>query len=101
MLKDIDKLPQGPDWEVQTIEVEGNTGTEVVEFWRRNPLDTLKRMLVDPDLKDHLTYAPVRHYTGPDRKTRRRGEAWTSDLVWNMQVSCIRAFKRAQTHQVK
>ena len=101
MLKDVDKLPQGPDWEVQSIELTGNNGSEIVEFWKRNPMDTLKRMLADRKFKKHLKYAPERHYECPNRRKRRRGEAWTSDLMWRMQVSQISASEPAQTYKVK
>ncbi|KAG8689436.1 hypothetical protein FRC11_002597 [Ceratobasidium sp. 423] len=39
--KDIDKLPHGPDWEVQPFKLTGNGGEEVVELWKRNPLDVI------------------------------------------------------------
>ncbi|KAF8598354.1 hypothetical protein BDV93DRAFT_561399 [Ceratobasidium sp. AG-I] len=87
MLKDIDKLPHGTDWEVQTIEVSGDQGTETVEFWKRNPLDMLKSMLLDKKFKKHLHYAPERHYIDRQRKRRQRGEMWTGDLMWKMQDS--------------
>ena len=87
MLKDIDKLPHGTDWEVQTIEVSGDQGAETVEFWKRNPLDMLKSMLLDSKFKKHLHYVPERHYVDRKCKRRRRGEMWTSDLMWKMQVS--------------
>ncbi|KAJ1299555.1 hypothetical protein OPQ81_007349 [Rhizoctonia solani] len=32
--KDIDKLPHGPDWEVQPFKLRGNSREEVVELWK-------------------------------------------------------------------
>ncbi|KAG8687192.1 hypothetical protein FRC11_007621, partial [Ceratobasidium sp. 423] len=40
--KDIDKLPHGLDWEVQPFKLTGNSGEEVVELWKRNPLDVIQ-----------------------------------------------------------
>ncbi|CAE7180458.1 unnamed protein product, partial [Rhizoctonia solani] len=99
MLQDIDKLPHGPDWEVQPFKLTGNCGEEIVELWKRNPLDVIRALLLDKKLRKYLHYVPQRHYTGRDRKNRRRGELWTGDWLWNVQqliedefatvISCI------------
>lgn len=90
LLRDIDTLPHGPDWQVETIEIAGDNGTrEVVDFWKWDTLEWLKRMLRDKQLGPHMQFVPQRHYTSPDRKKRRRGEMWTSNLMWKLQVSIM------------
>ncbi|CUA69803.1 Protein transport protein Sec61 subunit alpha [Halocynthia roretzi] [Rhizoctonia solani] len=99
MLKDIDKLPHGPDWEVQPFRLTGNSGEEVVELWKRNPLDVIRALLRDKTLRRYLHYVPQRHYTTRDRQKRRLGELWTADWMWKVQrliedefatiISCI------------
>ncbi|EUC53469.1 hypothetical protein RSOL_002760 [Rhizoctonia solani AG-3 Rhs1AP] len=99
LLKDIDKLPHGPDWEVQPFRLEGNCGEEIVELWKRNPLDVIRAMLRDKTLRKYLHYVPERHYTSRDRSKRRRSELWTADWLWRTQqliadefatiISCI------------
>jgi hypothetical protein len=41
MLKDVDKLPHVPDWEVKPFKMTGNSGEEIVELWKRNPLEVI------------------------------------------------------------
>jgi hypothetical protein len=94
LLRDIDKLPHGPDWQVETIKIAGDNDTfEVVDFWKRNPLDSLKQMLLDKQLGRHMKFVPQRHWTSRERKKRCRGEMWTSDLMWELQVSSVIAQK--------
>ena len=87
MLKDIDKLPHGPDWEVQPFKLTGSCGEEIVELWKRNPLDVIRALLLDKKLRKYLHYVPQRHYTGRDHRNRRRSELWTGDWLWKLQVS--------------
>ncbi|KAF8602510.1 hypothetical protein BDV93DRAFT_444039, partial [Ceratobasidium sp. AG-I] len=87
MLKDIDKLPHGTNWEVQTIKVSRDQGTETVEFWKRNPLDMLQLVLLDKKFNKHLHYVPEQHYINRQHKRCWQGEMWTGDLMWKMQVN--------------
>ncbi|KAG8694163.1 hypothetical protein FRC11_002391, partial [Ceratobasidium sp. 423] len=106
LLKDIDKLPHGPDWEVESFRVEGNCGEEIVELWKRNPLDIIRALLRDKTLRKFLQYVPQCHYTSPNRTQRCRGELWTADWLWNTQdlidddwatiISCILASDETQ-----
>ncbi|CUA75304.1 DNA annealing helicase and endonuclease ZRANB3 [Rhizoctonia solani] len=99
LLKDIDKLPHGPDWEVQPFKLTGSCGEEIVELWKRNPLDVIRALLLDRKLQKYLHYVPQRHYTSRDCRNRRRGELWTGDWLWKVQqliedefatiISCI------------
>lgn len=87
LLKDIDKLPHGPSWNVKTYTLQGNRGKEDVEFWMRNPLDAIKQLLLDRTLGRQMHWAPERHFTCRRRKQRRRDEAWTADKMWDVLVS--------------
>lgn len=87
LLKDVDKLPHGPSWVVKTFTLEGNRGSEDVEFWRRDPLDVIKQLLLDRTLGRHMHWAPQRHFTSRSRKQQRRDEIWTADWMWDVLVS--------------
>ncbi|CAE6522051.1 unnamed protein product [Rhizoctonia solani] len=97
--RDIDKLPHGPDWEVQPFKLTGNSGEEIVELWKRNPLNVIRAILRDKTLRKYLQYVPQRHYTTPNRSKRCRSKLWTTDWLWNTQelindiyatiISCI------------
>ncbi|KAJ1299552.1 hypothetical protein OPQ81_007346 [Rhizoctonia solani] len=69
--KDIDKLPHGPDWEVQPFKLRGNSREEVVELWKSNPLDVIRAILQDKTLRKYLQYIPQRHYTTHDRSKQQ------------------------------
>ncbi|KAH7312778.1 hypothetical protein B0J17DRAFT_585007 [Rhizoctonia solani] len=104
--KDIDKLPHGPDWEVQPFKLTGNSGEEVAELWKRNPLEIIRALLQDKALRKYLQYVPQRHYTNANRASRRRSELWTADWLWNTQelindvyatiISCIISLDETQ-----
>lgn len=62
-------------------------GSEVAEFWKRDPLSVIRGILLDRTLGRHMQWAPERHYTCRARKQRRRDELWTADWMWRVQVS--------------
>ncbi|KAG8735882.1 hypothetical protein FRC10_010039 [Ceratobasidium sp. 414] len=63
MVKDVDKLPHGPDWSVQAVSINRSKGTEVVEFWGRNVMDGVKNL-------------------SRDCKERIRDEGCMADFTW-------------------
>ncbi|KAG9093603.1 hypothetical protein FS749_014117 [Ceratobasidium sp. UAMH 11750] len=85
LVKDVDKLPHGPDWSVQAMEVEGSKGTEVVEFWGRNVMDIVKGMAANKQLEPHTAWKPVQKWKTPERKERIRDEGYTADFMWRTQ----------------
>ncbi|KAF8602486.1 hypothetical protein BDV93DRAFT_444036 [Ceratobasidium sp. AG-I] len=87
LLKDVDKLPHGPSWVGKTYTLEGNRDNEVVEFWRRNPLEVMKQLLLDRTLGRHMRWAQERHFTCRSRKQRQRDEIWTADRMWETQIA--------------
>lgn len=92
LLKDVDKLPHGPDWTVQSLTIECGKGDEVVELWIRNCLDGLKQILRDKQLGRFIEYKVTKRWTSRDRTQRIRGELYTADWMWEMQVRiCVGA----------
>ncbi|KAG9080285.1 hypothetical protein FRC06_006829, partial [Ceratobasidium sp. 370] len=85
LLKDVDKLPHGPDWSVQAMEIEGSKGKEVVEFWGRNAMDAVKGMLGNKQLGPHIAWKPVRKWKTRERNERIRDEANTANFMWRTQ----------------
>ncbi|KAG9090560.1 hypothetical protein FS749_000461 [Ceratobasidium sp. UAMH 11750] len=86
LMRDVDKLPHGPGWSVETKELQGDKGTtELVEFWKRDSLEWVKKIVRDKQLGPYLHLKPQRHYTNSRRTKRRRGEMWTGDLMWKFQ----------------
>ncbi|KAG8679650.1 hypothetical protein FRC08_016837 [Ceratobasidium sp. 394] len=85
MVKDVDKLPHGPDWSVQAVSIKGSKGTEVVEFWGRNVMDGVKKMVGNKQLGPDISWKPIRKYKSRDRKERIRDEGCTADFMWRTQ----------------
>lgn len=88
MLKDLDKLPHGPEWKMFEIEIgEKNGGTRTEYLFGRNIIDLVRSLIGDVAFKGELCYSPVRHWTTEDRKEQIYSEAWTGNWWWRMQVS--------------
>ncbi|KAG8729734.1 hypothetical protein FRC10_003485, partial [Ceratobasidium sp. 414] len=85
MVKDVDKLPHGPDWSVQAVSINGSKGTEVVEFWGRNVMDGVKNLVGNKQLGPDISWKPIRKYKSRDRKERIRDEGCTADFMWRTQ----------------
>ncbi|QRW11753.1 C2H2 zinc finger [Ceratobasidium sp. AG-Ba] len=85
LIKDVDKLPHGPDWAVSALRINGATGAEVVESWSRNPLDVLKQMVKSRQIGPKIQTKPVKKYASRDQTERIRDEGWTADRMWNLQ----------------
>ncbi|QRV92868.1 hypothetical protein RhiJN_20886 [Ceratobasidium sp. AG-Ba] len=85
LIKDVDKLPHGPDWAVSALRINGATGAEVVESWSRSPLDVLKQMVKNKQIGPKMELKPVRKYASRDRTQRIRDEGWTADRMWDLQ----------------
>ncbi|KAG8728703.1 hypothetical protein FRC10_004637 [Ceratobasidium sp. 414] len=85
LVKDVDKLPHGPDWSVRAMSIEGSKGMEVVEFWGCNAMDAVKSMVGSKQLGPHMAWKPVRKWKTRERKERIRDEAFTADFMWRTQ----------------
>lgn len=107
-MRNVDSLPSGVDWqcELVTIEgdikdVDGNVMKEVVELWFRNPLECIQELINNPQFRDVMQYAPLRHFVDQLGQTRVVDEMWTADWWWDMQVStrCIEARDSGKTYR--
>ncbi|KZT33343.1 hypothetical protein SISSUDRAFT_969630, partial [Sistotremastrum suecicum HHB10207 ss-3] len=95
-LKQIDKLPTGPDWECERIdvpmdepEVEPEEGTpaapEVVELWKRNPVDCIRELMGNPLFRRCMRYRPEQRYRDAAQQNRVYDEMWSGDWWWDLQ----------------
>lgn len=94
LLEAIDELPKGMEWFCKEIvqegdlkDQDGNSLTEQLEIWYRDPIECIKELIGNPIFKKRLAYAPVRHYRDRQGKERQVDEMWTGDWWWTMQVS--------------
>ncbi|TFK59715.1 hypothetical protein BDN72DRAFT_873010 [Pluteus cervinus] len=94
----LDKLPKGPKFTCTPLEVTGNVegltlpdGTiqylgETLELWHRDPVSCIRELISNPSFKEHLTYAPEKHFRNPDGTNREYDEMWTANWWWDTQV---------------
>ncbi|KAG6884215.1 hypothetical protein C0992_006739, partial [Termitomyces sp. T32_za158] len=94
LLKKIDELPGGPDWECKVIEITGDEKnsnnafqTEEVEVWMRDPVKCIEELLENPFIGKNNGYVPIRVYRDNARTNREYGEACTGDWMWDTQVN--------------
>jgi Plavaka transposase len=92
-LKKVDQLPIGPEWKCSLIEVtgdqqddDGNTKSEHLELWYRDPVECVKELIGNPAFKNHMSYVPERVYKDEEGKVRVYDEMWTGDWWWETQV---------------
>ncbi|KAF8598911.1 hypothetical protein BDV93DRAFT_450229, partial [Ceratobasidium sp. AG-I] len=52
----------------------------------RNPVDIVHELIGNPRFKEHMRYAPERHWTSEARDNRIYGEMWSGDWWWRTQV---------------
>jgi len=91
LLKKIDTLPTGPEWECVTFEVDGTDANgdptvEEVDLWRRDPVECVKELLANPAFKNKCHYKPKRVFTDKSKTNRAYNEMWTGDWWWELQV---------------
>jgi hypothetical protein len=89
LIKDIDKLPCGPEWEMKTKPLEGNTGKQTVEWYKRDTLDLVKMLLCSIKLSERMDWAPHKHYTSRDKTKRQYGDMKKSKVWWDVQVRSV------------
>lgn len=90
----IDALPAGVDWLCEQWELigdladeEGNTRTEEIELWCRDPVELIRELLGNPVFRESLRYAPEQLFADKDGTARIYDETWTGDWWWELQVS--------------
>jgi len=94
LLRDVDSLPKGVDWQCELVELtgdirdlDGNAMKEKLEFWFRNPLECIRELIGNPTFRDAMKYAPERHFADKDGARRVVSEMWTADWWWN--ILCV------------
>ncbi|KAG1867160.1 hypothetical protein DFJ58DRAFT_714433 [Suillus subalutaceus] len=92
LMKAIDQLPRGTEWQLKRINVEGNKltndghcETEDLELWLRDPVDCICELMANPEFDRMVSYAPERVFADAEGKTRRFDEMWTGNWWWEMQ----------------
>jgi len=83
----IDMLPK-PRMLWKSVEVIPRSGatSSPVFLCYRDPVEAIRSLLDRPSLRDHLMYAPQRHWTASG--SRQYTEIMTGDWAWQVQV-CI------------
>jgi hypothetical protein len=72
--------------EVKVVE-EPSKRIHISYMFARNIIAIVRELIGNPAFKDHIRYAPERHWTAEDCKIRVYGEAWSGNWWWRMQVS--------------
>lgn len=90
----MDALPRGPSWQCELFEAtgdevddDGKPRKEVLELWKRDPVECIKELMGNPTFKDLLHYVPEHHYADAAGENHLYGNMWTADWWWNLQVS--------------
>jgi hypothetical protein len=85
----LDGLPTGsPEWTCNIITIasnamnkEGETLTEDVELWRRNPVECVQELMGNPAFKDAMAFTPEKAFADPKGGNQVYDEMWTGELV--------------------
>lgn len=98
-MKKVDALPSGPEWMCDIVRVagdrpgeDGQLMAEELELWRRDPIECIRELLGNPNLKNDIAYEPVRAFKDQEGTNRIYDEAWTADWWWQTQVRCYYIF---------
>ncbi|KAG1833658.1 hypothetical protein DFJ58DRAFT_719411 [Suillus subalutaceus] len=85
-LQRVDKLPHGPGWSCQKVNVCGNCEDEdgellqeEVELWSRDPVECVKELIGNTGFKADMAYSPARAYADRGGQHRVMDEMWTAD----------------------
>ncbi|KAG2048204.1 hypothetical protein BDR06DRAFT_976173 [Suillus hirtellus] len=92
LMKAIDQLPHGMEWQLKRISVEGNKltddgqhETEKLELWLQDPVDCICKLMADLEFDQLVLYVPERVFADMEGKTRWFDKMWTGDWWWEMQ----------------
>jgi hypothetical protein len=89
LLRDVDRLPHGPSWNIIDIEVyvEGENIPRVAHLCARDIIEVIAELIGNPRFAKFMKYAPERHWTAENDGVRIYNELWTGDWWWSVQVS--------------
>jgi len=76
------KLPGRPSFRCKELFI----GQERLEFYCRDVLECIRSLYGNPQYAEDLVFAPERHYTSHERKSRLYHEMYSCDWWWTIQV---------------
>ena len=90
----VDQLPNKmARWVYEQVTVTGDhvgengqVATEILDLWRRDPLDCIRELIGNPAFREIMAYAPEQIYSDEDMHNRVINEMWTGDWWWDVQV---------------
>ncbi|KAG8730883.1 hypothetical protein FRC10_002295, partial [Ceratobasidium sp. 414] len=85
LLRDIDRLPTGPNWTTADVSVGEGLHERVHTVHMRNVLEVIRELLGARRFEHCMQYAPERHWTSRNRRCRVYDEMWSGDWWWRMQ----------------
>ncbi|KAG9079990.1 hypothetical protein FRC06_007208, partial [Ceratobasidium sp. 370] len=87
LMKDLDELPHGPEWEVYEIVTKMARQADKKSYlFTRNIVEVVLDIMANPAFQDCMHYAPQRLWTTADRQSRVYGNPWTAKWWWRMQM---------------
>lgn len=100
MLKDVDRLPHGPEWTDHIIDIGEGRYRRWHVLFKRNILDIIRELIGNPRFKRFMRFTPERHWTSQNCKFRAYSEMWTGNWWWRMQVSAPTHQDMSSTHVI-
>ncbi|CAE6368386.1 unnamed protein product [Rhizoctonia solani] len=85
LLKDIDRLPRGVEWVSDEIVIGEDSNERVYTVFKRDIVKVVGELIGAPRFKNHMRYAPERHWTSRNRRQRVYDEMWSGEWWWRTQ----------------
>ncbi|KIK21722.1 hypothetical protein PISMIDRAFT_82263, partial [Pisolithus microcarpus 441] len=92
-LKYVDKLCTGPAWTCEMVDMcgdivgeDGILKHELLELWRRDPVECVQDLMGNPAFRNAMSYVPERAYTDANGENRIYDEMWTGNWWWDVQT---------------
>ena len=93
-IKCIDSLNTGLSWTCEMVNVEGDMvgedgamKQEMVELWRRDPVECVEELIGNPAFREMMAYVLECAYADPKGENQIYNEMWTGEWWWETQVS--------------
>ncbi|KAG9080472.1 hypothetical protein FRC06_006535, partial [Ceratobasidium sp. 370] len=87
LMNDLDKLPHGPGWEVyEIVTKQAGLADKKSYLFTRNIVEVVCDIMANPAFKEFMRYAPQRHWTTADRRSRVFGNPWSANWWWRTQL---------------
>ncbi|KAG8702744.1 hypothetical protein FRC08_003275 [Ceratobasidium sp. 394] len=85
MLKDIDKLPHGPDFTIHDIDIFDGERERTQYLVMRDVISVIRELFANPDFRHEFRYRPEKLFTSADKRERMYSEMWSADWWWREQ----------------